>query len=48
MSDNFKLVFIKWLEWLNQEKRISENTLDAYKRDLIKWSEFSEGCVVSG
>ena len=42
MSDNFKLVFIKWLEWLNQEKRISENTLDAYKRDLIKWSEFSE------
>ena len=42
MSNNFKLVFIKWLEWLNQEKRISENTLDAYKRDLIKWSEFSK------
>jgi integrase/recombinase XerC len=42
MSNNFKLVFIKWLEWLHHEKRISENTLDAYKRDLIKWSEFSE------
>ena len=41
MSKNFKFAFSKWLEWLQNEKRISVNTLDAYQRDLIKWSEFT-------
>jgi integrase/recombinase XerC len=42
MTYNFKNVFPKWVSWLQNEKRISINTLDAYKRDLIKWSEFSK------
>ena len=42
MTHNFKNVFPKWLNWLQNEKRISVNTLDAYKRDVIKWSEFTK------
>ena len=41
MSKNFKFAFSKWLEWLQNEKRISINTFDAYERDLTKWSEFT-------
>ena len=42
MTYNFKNVFPKWLNWLQNEKRISANTFDAYKRDVMKWSEFTE------
>ena len=42
MNYNFKNVFPKWLNWLQNEKRISVNTLDAYKRDVMKWSEFTK------
>ena len=42
MTYNFKNVFPKWLNWLQNEKRISVNTFDAYKRDLLKWSEFTK------
>jgi len=30
------------LNWLQNEKRISVNTFDAYKRDVLKWSEFTK------
>ena len=42
MTYNFKNVFPKWLNWLQNEKRISPNTFDAYKRDVMKWSEFTK------
>ena len=42
MTYNFKNVFPKWLNWLQNEKRISVNTFDAYKRDVMKWSEFTK------
>ena len=42
MTYNFKNVFPKWLNWLQNEKRISVNTFDAYKRDVLKWSEFTK------
>ena len=42
MTYNFKNVFPKWLNWLQNEKRISINTFDAYKRDVMKWSEFTK------
>ena len=42
MTYNFKNVFPKWLNWLQNEKRISANTFDAYKRDVMKWSEFTK------
>ena len=41
MVHDFKNTFPKWLDWLQNEKRITDNTFDAYKRDLTKWSEFS-------
>ena len=42
MVHDFKNTFPKWLDWLQNEKRITDNTFDAYKRDLTKWSEFSK------
>ena len=50
MSDNSKInkfdeAFTKWLKWLENEKRVSSNTIDAYRGDLLKWKSFSKNTI---
>ena len=40
MSKAFQNIKIKWIKWLKEEKRFSDNTLLSYKRDLLQWENF--------
>ena len=41
MNDDFEKIILQWLNWLKDEKRASFNTIDAYKRDIRKWKNFT-------
>ncbi len=45
MSKKFELAFCDWINWLKDEKRASENTIESYKRDIKKWRMFSKEVV---
>ena len=45
MSNIFNTVKIKWIKWLKEEKRFSENTLFSYKRDLSQWEIFIDAKI---
>tara|TARA_B100000131_G_C18117651_1_gene611820 strand:- start:308 stop:1192 length:885 start_codon:yes stop_codon:yes gene_type:complete len=45
LSKKFELAFCDWINWLKDEKRASENTIESYKRDIKKWRMFSKEVV---
>ena len=45
MSNIFHTVKFKWIKWLKEEKRFSENTLSSYKRDLSQWEIFIDAKI---
>ena len=42
MKDSFEIIFDSWLNWIGNEKRLSKNSINAYKTDLVSFVNFFE------